>query len=456
MRRLLYVPGRSLMLGFLASMGACGPATRTATLDPNVIPSVAPDACCFEQALAIARTHRVARIDERRFTPNEYWGAMAAALDAPHVRTQEIGTSVQGRPLTAIHVGEGPVQVLAWSQMHGDESTASMALLDVMRWLASDGEDELRDRLLGSVSLTLVPMLNPDGAELFQRHNALGIDVNRDAKRLASPEARALKALRDSLQPDFGFNLHDQNARQVAGEGGKQVGIALLAPAIDESRRYDAVRSRARQVAARIARQVGRQIPGQVARYDDSFNPRAFGDLMQAWGTSTVLIESGALEGDPEKQRLRELNAAALIDALLAIGEGTYAATDPAPYDSLPQNRGLSLDVVVRGARVVGLGPEAYELDLGLVYGDAVARTAPRLGEIGDLSAAVALDTVDAEGLFVHPDPEMVTGRDGRRWLRIGSPARFTLRRGADPASEVVVTRVTTSAEPSAVPPGRR
>jgi hypothetical protein len=413
---------------------------RSATLDPNVIPAVAPDACCFDRGLMLAREHRVGLIDERRFTPNEYWGAMAAALDAPHVRSQEVGRSVQGRPLIAIHVGTGPVKVLAWSQMHGDESTASMALLDVMRWLAGDGEDELRDRLLSTVSLTLVPMLNPDGAELFQRHNALGIDINRDARRLATPEARALKALRDSLRPDFGFNLHDQNARQVAGEGGRQVGIALLAPAVDESRRYDDVRARARLVAARIAANLARRIPGQVARYDDSFNPRAFGDLMQAWGTSTVLIESGALEGDPQKQRLRELNAAALIDALLAIGDGTYAAADPAPYDSLPQNRGLSLDVVIRGARVVGLGPAAYELDIGLVYGDAVARTGPRLGEVGDLSATAALDTVDAEGLFLHPHADMVTGRDGRRWLRMGSPARFTLRRGEDPSSEAVAT----------------
>jgi hypothetical protein len=447
-RRVLYVPGRSFIAGVLASIGGCSPAAGTATLDPNVIPAVTPDACCFEQALAVVREHRVARIDGRRFTPNEYWGAMAGALDAPHVRTQEIGRSVQDRPLTAIHVGRGPVTVLAWSQMHGDESTASMALLDVMAWLAAEGEDELRDRLLASVSLTLVPMLNPDGAELFQRHNALGIDVNRDARRLATPEGRALKALRDSLRPDFGFNLHDQNARQVAGDGGRQVGIALLAPAIDSSRRYDDVRSRARLVAARIARHVGRRIPGQVARYDDAFNPRAFGDLMQAWGTSTVLIESGALEGDPEKQRLRELNAAALIDAFIAIGEGTYASVHSAAYDSLPENRGVALDVVVRGARVVGLGPEPYELDLGLVYGDPVARTGPRLGEVGDLSVAVALDTVDAEGLFLHPGPEMVTGRDGRRWLRVGSPAQFTLRRGADASSEAVGTPARPLARP--------
>ena len=32
---------------------------------------------------------------------------------------------------------------------------------------------------------------------------------------------------------------------------------------------------------------------GQVGRYNDEFEPRAFGDNMQKWGTSTILIETG-------------------------------------------------------------------------------------------------------------------------------------------------------------------
>ncbi len=399
--------------------------------------------CCFTQGLEIAERYRSAAITTRRFTPNEYWGALAGPLNSPRFRTEEIGRSVQGRPLTAIHVGTGPVKVLAWSQMHGDESTASMALLDIVRWLAATDSDAVRDRLLSGITLTLVPMLNPDGAELFQRHNALGVDVNRDARRLSTPEGRALKELHDRLKPDFGFNLHDQHARTIAGPGGKQVGIALLAPAISEDRRYDDVRSRARLVAARIASNLEHEIPGQVAKYDDAFNPRAFGDLVQTWGTSTVLIESGALAGDPQKQRLRTLNAAALIDALVAIGEGSYTQALPATYESLPENRSISLDLLVRGAQVVGLGPEPYTLDVGIVFGDAVARTQPRVNEVGDLSAVVALDTVDANGLFLHPAPAMVTEQDGRKWLRIGNAAVFTLRRGADPRSEAVSTRIT-------------
>lgn len=412
-------------------LGACVPRSRP-------VPVPADDACCFRQGLEIAARYRVAGIAERRFTGNEYWGLLERPLASPRFRVERIGESVQGRPLTAVHVGTGSVTVLAWSQMHGDESAASMALLDLVTWLADPVADPLRERLLGGVTLTLVPMLNPDGAELFQRHNALGVDINRDARRLSTPEGRALKALHDRLRPDFGFNLHDQGARQVAGPGGRQVGIALLAPAVSEDRRYDAVRARARLVAARIAATVGREIPGQVARYDDAFNPRAFGDLIQAWGTSTVLIESGALAGDPQKQRLRAINLAALLDALVAIGDGGYRAARAEWYEALPQNRSVPFDVVIRGAQVVGLGPEPYLLDIGIAYGDAVAKREPRVSEVGDLAAAAALDTVDASGLFLHPAPAMVTAQDGRRWLRIGNPALYTLRRGPEPSSEAV------------------
>jgi hypothetical protein len=283
-------------------------------------------------------------------------------------------------------------------------------------------------------------MLNPDGAELFQRENAVGIDVNRDGRRLVTPEARALKQLRDSIRPEFGFNLHDQNARTLGSTTLTQVGIALLAPAADQARSYGEVRSRARLVAATIADRMQRDIPSRVARYNDAFEPRAFGDLMQQWGTSTVLIESGALPGDPEKQRLRALNVVAILHALDAIATGAYRAADPALYESLPVNGRTAVDVLVRNASLVLPGREPMLVDLALGYEEPVAKLRPRVREVGDLSGAVALDTLDAGGLFLHPMPQMLMERDGVRWLRIDAPAAFTLRRGADPASDLVRT----------------
>ena len=388
--------------------------------------------------LRLASDYRVAAITSRRFTHEAYWQAIAPSLSSGALRSEEIGRSLQGRAIRSVTFGTGSTTVLLWSQMHGDEATATMALADIFRFLAEATSDPLRERLRERLTIVFVPMLNPDGAELFQRENAAGIDINRDARQLATPEARTLKSLRDRIRPDFGFNLHDQGARVLAGPRGRQVGIALLAPPHAEDRSYNDVRSRARLVAAVIAQTLGDDIPGRIARYDDTFNPRAFGDLMQQWGTSTVLIESGALPDDPEKQRLRALNVAGLLAALDAIATGSYAAADPNAYESLPGNRGGVSDILVRGGQLVLPGMTPLRADLALIYDDPLAGTSLQVRDVGDLREVVAIDTIDASGLFLHPQQSALVPGKGVVWLRIGAPAMIDIRRGPDATSELV------------------
>ncbi len=400
-----------------------------------------PAPCCAAEGLRIAEQYRTTAITTRRFTHDHLWIAMAPALRSPSVRVTEIGRSVQDRPLRAVTFGSGPVTVLLWSQMHGDEATATMSLADMAAWFADTStRDPLRDRIARELTVVMVPMLNPDGAELFQRENALGIDINRDARRLVTPEARALKRLRDSIDADFGFNLHDQNARTLAGPRGRQVAIALLAPAADEARSWGETRTRARHVAAVVAGVLEQPIGGHLARYDDSFEPRAFGDLMQQWGTSTVLIESGAMAGDPEKQRLRALNVVALVSALDAIATGGYTAVPTTAYDALSTNSRSALDLVIRGASIVMPGQQPVRADVAINYDEPVQRVGPRIRDVGDLESVVALDTLEATGLFLHPDSTALTAHGESRWLRIGALAALTLRRGASSTSEAVRT----------------
>jgi hypothetical protein len=419
---------RSILGGALLAAAACstGPGRP------------APDAGALTNGLRIADRYHVAAITTRKFSHADYWAAVAPSLTSPDLRTEEVGRSMLGRAISTITFGSGPVRVLLWSQMHGDESTASMALADIFRFLAEGTADPLRTRLRDRLTIVFVPMLNPDGAELFQRENAAGIDVNRDARRLATPEARALKAVHDRFQPAFGFNLHDQGARTRVGAAGLQSAIALLAPAYDSARSWNASRSRARLVAATLAGLLRHEIAGRVAKYDDTFNPRAFGDLMEQWGTSTVLIESGALPGDPGKQRLRALNVAAILGALDAIATESYRSADPAAYETLPYNTSGASDLLIAGGRLVLPGQPPLAADIAVNYEDAVARTGGRVRDVGDLQGAIALDTLNAEGLFVHPDPAVLTAGNGGRWLRIGARATFDIRRGADSSSELV------------------
>src|SRR5690606_41600774 len=61
----------------------------------------------------------------------------------------------------------------------------------------------------------------------------------------------------------------------------------------------------AMKIAAGINQLLQAYVPGGVAKYDDTYSPRSFGDNFQSWGTRTVLIESGGYKGDPEKQFIR-------------------------------------------------------------------------------------------------------------------------------------------------------
>jgi len=385
-----------------------------------------------------AERYRVAAIADRRVTHEELWRALAPYLETGGVRVTEVGRSVQARALYAVTFGTGPTRVLLWSQMHGDESTATMALADLIRFFAEGGDDPLRQLIGDRLTVVMVPMLNPDGAERFQRRNAAGVDVNRDARRLATPEAQALKGLRDSLAPAFGFNLHDQGARNTAGPGGAPVAIALLAPATDSSRGYGRIRARARDLVALMAGALSTTLPGRVAKYDDTFNERAFGDLIQRWGTSTVLIESGALPDDPDKQQLRAVNAMLLLTALEAIATDRYLLADAATYERLPFNEGVPYDVLLLGGEVVTPDGGALTLDLALQFDDPVARRGLVLVDVGDLAGTVAMDTLNVEGLFLHVSTPSTL--DPARWALVPrEPIAVVVRRAPSDDTEVVL-----------------
>ena len=319
---------------------------------------------------------------------------------------KEIGASVEGRTIYRFSFGRGEKRVLLWSQMHGDESTATLALLDIFNMLAEEGEkDGWVAEMLEQTSVHVIPMLNPDGAERVQRHTAVQIDMNRDARCFVTPEARVLREAQRQLRPAYGFNLHDQGLSSV-GVTPKVAALALLAPALDDRRSTPPVRLRAMRIGALITRALSQFIGGHIATYDDAFEPRAFGDGMQSWGTSTVLIESGHWPGDPDKLFIRKLNYIALLTALRAIGNGSYQDTEMDWYRQLLPNGKMMYDIIIRGVELHnGSGGWTGRADIGLMYdppphkrNDKDGAIAVRCGEIGDLSLHGALEELDGGG----------------------------------------------------------
>jgi hypothetical protein len=316
-----------------------------------------------------------------------------------------IGHSFEGRPIRMIRYGSGDIPVLLWTQMHGDEPTATMAAADIVRFLiTSDSLDYFRDDLAQKLSIYFIFMLNPDGVEVYKRRNALDVDLNRDAVRLQSPESQLLKFWVDSLKPKFGFNLHDQSAYYTAGGTNLPATISFLAPAYNEAKDLNDTRANAMRLIVQLNRTAQKHLPGHVGRYNDTFEPRAFGDNIQAWGTSTILIESGGFPGDTHKQIQRKLHFTMLLDAFHSIADKRYLYEGLKEYFDIPFNQLRAHDLVLQGV-VYPFRSNLPVVDIAIRRQEFPAKQSgdvyymASINDIGDLSTQVGFQHFDASGL---------------------------------------------------------
>lgn len=360
----------------------------------------------FHNALYIAYDlFREKTLSNRRFKQTSVNTLIDKRAGNPAYEIKKVGESFEGRPIHYLKTGTGPRKILLWSQMHGDEATATMACFDILNFLeAKDDEfDEIRKLILSETTLYFVPMLNPDGAERFQRRNAQNIDINRDALQLQAPESRILKELQQTLQPEFGFNLHDKNPRYSVGNTSKLATISFLATAYDQERNVNTVREKAIQVIAGMNRMLQNYIPDAVGRWNEDFEPRAFGDNIQKWGTTLILIESGGYVGDPEKQYIRKLNFMSILTALNSIADNSFVQEGREDYYKLPENSRYIFDFLIRNATINEEG-KTYQTDLGIdrsevnYDNDTKFFYQSKIEDYGDLSIYFGSEEFDATG----------------------------------------------------------
>ncbi|MCY7359072.1 MAG: peptidase M14 [Rudanella sp.] len=377
----------------------------------SVSPTFAQDAALPRQLYNAHPSFQETTLTHRRFKHSDIQPLLnRVAQKAKGTTVEPIGESTEKRVIRKVQAGTGPTPVLLWSQMHGDEATATMALFDIINFLQTSGDewDEFRANLLAGLTIHFVPMLNPDGAERWQRRTALDIDMNRDALRLQSPESVILKNLQQTLKPLVGFNLHDQNPRYGVGKTGKQAVLSFLATAYDEDRNLNEIRQRSMQLIAGLNRVLQPFIPGQIARYDDEFEARAFGDNIQKWGTTLILIESGGYKGDTEKMMVRRLNFVAILSALNSIANRSYEAENVADYTAIPENGRALFDVLIRNVGVVRNGVRTV-MDVGINQYEENTNNArdfryeSKIEDLGDLSTFFGLQEIDATGLELVP-----------------------------------------------------
>jgi hypothetical protein len=333
----------------------------------------------------------------------------------------EVGRSEENREIYQIEWGKGKTKIFMWSQMHGDEPTATSALMDMLFFLQKNRAVKWVADLERAVTIRAVPMLNPDGQERFQRRNAQFIDINRDARDLATAEGRLLKKLRDEWQPEIGFNLHNQNSLTTVGRSRNQATISLLAVSGNPEGKFSIEGQRNKRLCAVMIAALGNLIKGHIARYEDDYNPRAFGDRMSEWGTSTILIETGALHSKDE-MFLIKLNFVAYLSAFYALVSGSEKQADAAVYDKLTFNDSDVLfnyifrdgEIVERAAPV----PTPYKADIAANasrrrHGEEQPVT---VQEVGDLDNFFGLEEFDISKYYVVP-------MDGS--IKPGAPASF-------------------------------
>ncbi len=267
----------------------------------------------------------------------------------PSSKLDVIGHSCEQRPIYAVTIGSGPKKILMWSQMHGNESTATKALFDIFN-LLSDGS-ELSRMLRLSFTFCFVPMLNPDGAFRYTRENAAEVDLNRDFVALSQPETKALKALFDNFKPDFCYNLHDQRTIFGVGDTGKSATVSFLSPSFNEAREWNANRKAAVAVIKAMNSVLQKSIPGQVGRFDDSFNINCAGDSFQFAGVPTILIEAGHFDRDYEREVTRYYLFIALLSGLVYITENDIVGNGIDEYLNIPQNKKVFYDIVYKNIK---------------------------------------------------------------------------------------------------------
>lgn len=360
----------------------------------------------------------------RRFKHKDIVDLINKINQHPLFKIAEAGKSTEGREIYLIKAGNGKLKILLWSQMHGNEPTATAALFDLFNFLVSGSFQNEVNNILDRISLYFIPMVNPDGTQVFKRRNAFDIDLNRDALRLEAVETQILKKIRDDINPDYGFNLHDQEIYYTAGLAALPATISFLTPSFNNAKDIDDSRIASMKMIVLMNNILQKYIPGMIGRYSDDFMPNAFGDNMQKWGTSTILIESGGYKNDPEKQVVRKMNFLSIMAALNELALDTPSKIDYLEYFGIPENKKEKLfDLLVRNASL-NINNHHYKIDIGIRRKEIdnldfkEFSISGEIAEIGDLSHYFGYEEIDANHLQISSK---------QKYLLIGSVADFNL-----------------------------
>ncbi len=299
------------------------------------------------------------------------------------IETKQIGLSENNLPIHLIKLGSGSKKLLFWSQMHGNESTTTKAVFDLLNFLIDDSNKEAQD-VLSTCTLYIIPILSPDGAKLYTRLNYNKVDLNRDAQDKTQKESYVLSSLIQDIKPDFAFNLHGQRTIFSAGETNNPATVSFLSPAGDENRSITNSRKVAMEIISKMNETLQKCIPNQVGRYDDSFNLNCVGDTLAYNEIPTILFEAGHYPGDYDRERTREYIFYSLITSIKYISNTEITGSGYENYFLIPENGKCFYDIIIRDVIL-----DKKNVDIALQYTEELTENnvkfVPKIVKIDDL-----------------------------------------------------------------------
>lgn len=260
------------------------------------------------------------------------------------------GKSVLEKPIYSVQFGHGKTKIYMWSQMHGDEATCTKAIIDFFEVLLND--KQYSDFIQSKYTLYIVPLANPDGAEVHTRENINKVDLNRDVNECTQPESKILKQIFNDFQPDYCLNMHDQRTIYGVGDTNKSAIISFLAPAYNLNRDINEQRSKAMYVIGKMNNVLQTYIPGHVGRYNDAYCDTCFGDYFASKNAVTILFEAGHHPNDYARDITRKYIFIGLLVAFDIIHENVIVDNNNAEYFNIPDNKVSFFDILYKNVKI--------------------------------------------------------------------------------------------------------
>ncbi len=299
------------------------------------------------------------------------------------LEVKEIGLSENNAPIHLIKFGKGSNKLLFWSQMHGNESTTTKALFDLLN-LLTDTSNILGKEILEECTLYIIPILSPDGAKAYTRLNYNQVDLNRDAQQKTQKESIIFSDLVERIQPDFAFNLHGQRTIFSAGQSNYPATVSFLSPASDMERSITQSRKIAMDIISKMNSVLQKCIPNRIGRYDDSFNLNCVGDTLSNMGIPTILFEAGHHPGDYEREKTREYIFYSLITAIQYIATTKITGKNYEDYFLIPENGKCFYDIIIRDVILKG-----ENVDIAVQYSEELVNNevkfVPKIAKVDNL-----------------------------------------------------------------------